>query len=163
MDFKDIKKGDLLMYGYWPGNDISKFTVFRFLSGNELKRELLESMDWGKAYMYMTRGDLVTREATNIQVVDENKAIITYRISDLYQKELGNDEVFEIKILVTPETKLYSGYDYLDPIGEHYTISDLETLNYLQEWVMIRLDQSTIDNEMPIATDVSIGLAEKNY
>lgn len=158
IDFEDIRVGDLLKYGYWPGTDISKFTIYRNLNGDELKRELLEAMDWGKTYMYMTRGDLVTREAVSIEVIDESKAIITYRISDLFQKELGNDEVFEIKILVTPETKLYS-YDYID--GVHYSISDLETLDYLPEWVLIRLDQSTIDDEMPVATDVQIGLAEK--
>lgn len=89
-----------------------------------------------------------------------NKAIITYEISDLYQEELGNSEKFEIQVLVTPETEIYRDSPYA---GEHFKISDLKTIEYVQERVMINLDPSTIEDEIPTASKVDIGWLDENF
>lgn len=124
--------------------------IIRKLSGNELKRELLQALDWGIPRMW--REDIFIREVTNIEFIDDNKAIITYRFADLYQKELGNNEQFEVKFLADENTNIYRE----NLLDKQSKISNLKTEEYNPEWIGIYLEQSTIDDEMPLIKDLDI-------
>ena len=158
LDFKVIKTGDLFMYRHWGGNyDKGQCVIIRRLSGNELKEELIKQLASNAPIISV---EFVYREATNIEVVDDNKAIITYEIADMYQERIGNTEKFKIKVLVTSDTEIYRMESWA---GEHFQISDLETVEYVPSRVTIRLDKNTIKDKMPIATEIDIGWLDEDF
>lgn len=149
IDFSKIKVGDYFRYTTWSRkDDRSRFVIVRKLSGNELKEELIKQLGTNSLLYHV---DFVYREVTNIEVIDKNNAIITYKISDLYQDILGNDESFEIKVLINSDTEIYRTGSW-----EYLKISDLETVEYVPERVIIYLDPSTINDEMPTAKSIDI-------
>ena len=159
LEFKDIKVGDYLMFERVNGGnfDEGQFMVIRNLKGEALKEELLLQMN---PYAERLGVEFVYREAKNVEIVDENNAIITYEFSDMYQFRLGNSEKFEIKVLVNSDTKICrdATWDW-EPIQ----IRDLETIEYEPARVMICLNQATINDEMPVAESVELGFPAEEF
>ena len=47
--------------------------------------------------------------------------------------------------------------------GEHFSINDLNNIEYVPERVMIYLDSSTIGDEIPTAAKVDVGWLDENF
>lgn len=146
------------MYRPWVENwDKGQCVIVRSLNGNELKDELVKQLAGSGPMFYV---DFTYREVKNVEIVDNNNAILTYEISDMYKEEMGNDEKFEIKVLVNEDTIIYRS-DELG--GEHYTIDDLDNIKYVPERVKIYLDSSTTEDEIATASKVDVGWLDEDF
>lgn len=146
------------MYRHWGGNyDKGQCVIIRSLNGNELKQELVRQLGSNTP---MFQVEFTYREAKNIEIVDSNNAIITYEISDLYQEEIGNDEKFEIKVLVNQDTIIYRSDEWA---GDHFSINDLNNIEYVPERVIIYLEPSTVEDEIATASKVDVGWLDEEF
>ena len=167
IDFSKIRKGDYFKtQGYgekrYNGLDTEEFivynklTIVRKLEGNELREELIAHLAASNMARYTN--PFKYRKLKNIEIVNENKAVITFEFADCYQDILGNDEKFEIKAIVNQNTDIcrdsYYGFLYED---NNILFSDLDTVEYIPERVYIVLDKNTLNNEMPTVTQMELG------
>lgn len=163
INFSDIKVGDYI--------DLSKFvyieegqeyySIVKSLKGEDLKKELVKQMSLFVRPPYNTEKPY--RNVKNIEIIDNNKAILTVEISDMYEQIFGNDEKFEIKIIVDENTMIYRTEGEYKYKGEKFSINDLKTVEYYLDRASVQIDENTINDEMPIATIFEIGWLDFQY
>lgn len=118
------------------------FGIASNITGEELRQELLQNLALGEANV---AGTVASPYIKNIDIINNNKAIITVEIQDMYGTELGNTEIFEFKFLLNENTKIDSKGG-----GAH----SIETLNNAaHDIVNIYLDKNTLNNETPLITE----------
>jgi RNA polymerase sigma-70 factor (ECF subfamily) len=166
LDFSKIKVGDyfstinyaILKYSVSDNKSsiYNKLTIIRACSGDELEHELLVQME---SQGIGWNADFVYRELKDIEIIDDNKAIITFEFSDFYQKYLENDESFTKKFIINDATEIYRDWSGID--SETYSISDLNTVKYVPSRVNIMIDENTVDDEMPVVVKLKLGYLDE--
>lgn len=167
IDFSEIKKGDYFKtqgYGVagYKGENIEDFTIYnkltivRKIEGEELREELITHLL--PSDMTKNSNQFKYRKLKNIDIVSENKAIITFEFADEYQDFFEQNEKFEIKAIVNENT--YICRDSLFGVifdDNDILFSNLDTVEYVPENVRIVLDKNTLNDEMPTVTQMELG------
>jgi hypothetical protein len=169
LDFSKIKVGDYFCTTYYAMRKYNifdderslynKLTIIRACSGEELEHELLVQM---KNQGIEWNADFVYRELKDIEIINDNKVIITFEFSDFYQDRLGNDESFTKKFIVNDATEIYRDW-YGIPSDGTYNISDLNTVKYVPSRVNIMIDENTVDDEMPVVVKLNLGYLDEEF
>lgn len=139
IEFKDIKVGDYIDTFSYYNDDI--FGIATNITGETLKKELLESMALGEANI---SGIASCPNIIDIDIQSSEKAILTLEIYDVYREAFKNEESFEIKVLVNSKTKISS------KSGAAHSVETLN--NAAHDIVIIYLDKNTLNDEYPVAT-----------
>ena len=134
--FEDIKENYFI--------DVSfdkKCYIFKNISGEELKKELLISLSLSDEYnMYRTGvGDI-----QKVQQLGNNEALVTFTIYDLITPEnypVSDTQSFEVTFKFTNDTVYHSKGKYT---------YNAETIEYSKDTIMVvRLDDKTLNYQYP--------------
>ena len=101
----------------------------------------------------------LNKKIKSIEVVSENKAIITFNISDYFyfNNIFKNDENFEIKAIIDKNT-IITKFDSKLFKNMELSISDLNDIERIPDSVLINLDKDTLNDENPIVTKIDFDM-----
>lgn len=123
-------------YTYKNSNVI---TILSNITGEELRLELMKNFTLEDP-IYAT----VSPIGTNMDIINDNKAILTITFGDLISDYNVNSDNFEMKVEINSDTVI-KGKVFIEP-----TINDLK--DFSLDIIKIRLDKTTINDEIPKAT-----------
>ena len=140
ISFSDIEEGDYI--------DVSwdlKCYIFKNISGEELKNEILRSLSLADDFDISRTG---VTEIKNVEQLGNNEAIVTFTIVDLvtaeYYPDVNDEEhTFEVKLKVNDNTEYNTNFH---GILMHDASSIFATSFYM---LYIRINPNTLSNEYP--------------
>lgn len=136
INVNDIKVGYYIdTYTYKESKVIS---ILSSIKGEKLKKELIKNFTLEDP-IYLT----VSPVGTNMEIVNENKAILTITFDDLLPDYNNDVEKFEMKIEINSNTVIEckGGINKIEQLGD----VDLDIIK-------IKLDKNIVDNQIPVAT-----------
>lgn len=138
--FSDIEEGDYIDVSW----DLTCY-IFKNISGEELKNEMLKSMSLSDDFDIPRTG---VNEIKNVEQLGNNEAIVTFTIVDLvtaeYYPDVNDEEhTFEVKLKVNNNTKYNTNFN---GILMHDASSIFATASYM---LYIRINPNTLNNEYP--------------
>lgn len=134
INIKDIKVGYYIStFTYKKSKVIS---VLSNIKGEELRKELMKNFTLENA-LYLT----VSPIGTNMEIINENKAILTINFGDLLLDYNTDGGEFEMKVEINSNTiiECKGGINKIERLGE-----------VSLDIIKIKLDKNTIDEELPI-------------
>lgn len=134
---EDIKVGDYLHVE--EDDNVYYISIARNIQGEDLQKELLQNM--AQQNNGIARNTVYFK---NIEILSNDKAILTLTYGDIYCDIFDNEEQFEIKAIVNANTKITSKSNLSNSID---TIE-----NSKNDMIMIDLAPNTIYDENPIIT-----------
>lgn len=140
--FNDIKSGYYIVGDYSDNTHL----IYKDITGEELKKELLISLSLSDD-IKMGRASVL--EIKDVQQLGNNKAIVTFEISDIVRSEYlpdVNDEehIFDVKLKVTNNTKYNTNFHGISAYNAE-TIENAKS----DAMLYLRLNPDTLDNEYP--------------
>lgn len=136
INLDDIKVGYYIdMYTYKTSNVIS---ILSNIKGEELRNELMKNFSLENP-IYMT----ISPSGTNIEIINNDKAILSITFNDLLSDYNVDGGMFETKI----EINLNTVIECKGGINQIEQLKDV-----LLDLIKIKLDKNTIYNEIPVAT-----------
>ena len=136
INIEDIKVDYYIdTYTYEESKVIS---ILSNIQGEELRKELMKNFVLEDP-LYLT----ISPIGTNIEIINNDKAILTLTFDDLLPNYNTDGGKFEMKVEINSNT-------VIECKGGINKIAELE--NVALDIIKIKLDKNTIDNEIPIAT-----------
>lgn len=121
-------------------------TIFKDITGEELKKELLISLSLSDDVNIMRTS---VNEIKDVHQLGNNEAIITFEISDLVTSENfpdvnDSEHTFDVKLKVTNNTKYNSNFHGINA----YNAETIENAKH-DAMLYLRLNPDTLDDEYP--------------
>ena len=136
---KDIKVGYYIDTFSYYNNDV--FGIASNIAGEQLRQEILKNLALNGQNV---SGVVASPGVESIDIINSNKAILKVSVQDIYSEYLKNDEIFEFEFMLNDKTEIKS------KSGLAYSI---DTINHaLHDFVDLRIDQNTINDERPVLT-----------
>lgn len=131
-----------LKTGYYIDNE---GTIFKDITGEELKKELLVSLSLSDDVNIMRTS---VTEIKDVHQLGNNEAIVTFEISDLVSSEdypdvNDSEHTFDVKLKVTNNTKYNTNFYGIST----YNAETIENSKYLM--LYLRLNPDTLNDEYP--------------
>ena len=136
---KDIKVGYYIDTFSYYNNDV--FGIASNIAGEQLRQEIFKNLALNGQNV---SGVVASPGVESIDIINSNKAILKVSVQDIYSEYLKNDEIFEFEFMLNDKTEIKS------KSGLAYSI---DTINHaLHDFVDLRIDQNTINDERPVLT-----------
>lgn len=139
INVSDIKVGNYI--DTYPYTEESKvISILSNIKGEELRKELIRNLSLEYPIDTKTK-TLVTGK--NMNIINNNKAILTLMFKESIVSQNINSEEFEIQVELNSNTTIEckGGYNKIEQLGD-----------VLIDVINVRLDENTINNEIPVAT-----------
>ncbi len=136
MNIEDIKTGYYI--DTYPYKESKVISILSNIKGEKLRKELMKNFAL-EEHLYLT----VSPVGTNMEIINNNKAILTITFDDLLPDYNNEGGKFEMKVEINSNT-------VINCKGGINKIEQLEDVAL--DIIKIKLDKNTIENEIPIAT-----------
>lgn len=132
----DIKVGYYI--DTYPYGESRVISILSNIKGEDLRKELMKNFALEDP-VYLT----VSPMGTNMEIINNDKAILTITFEDLLPDYNTDGGKFEMQIEINSNTVIEckGGFNKIEELGD-----------VLLSIIKIKLDKNTIDNEIPIAT-----------
>ncbi len=143
--FSDIKEGYYIS-DYPDNNSEYTYLIFKDITGEELKKELLVSLSLSDDVNIMRTS---VTEIKDVHQLGNNEAIVTFEISDLVTSENfpdvnDSEHTFDVKLKVTNNTKYNTNFHGISA----YNAETIENAKH-DAMLYLRLNPDTLDDEYP--------------
>ncbi len=139
LNINDIKVGYYIdTFPYELSNVIA---ILSNIKGEELKKELIKNLSLKESYLLKP-----VAEVKELNIINENKAILTINIVDLVE-DYNADSEFEMQIELKSNTVTDWNGRGEELLGDVSKLKDVAL-----DFISVRLDENTINNEIPVAT-----------
>lgn len=143
--FSDIKEGYYIS-DYPDNNSEYTYLIFKDITGEELKKELLVSLSLSDDVNIMRTS---VTEIKDVHQLGNNEAIVTFEISDLVTSENfpdvnDSEHAFDVKLKVTNNTKYNTNFYGISA----YNAETIENAKH-DAMLYLRLNPDTLNDEYP--------------
>ncbi|MFR8104735.1 MAG: hypothetical protein ACLU8F_06685 [Clostridia bacterium] len=139
INVSDIKVGNYI--DTYPYTEESKVIgILSNIKGEELRKELIKNLSLEHPIDSKTQTNV---RGKNMNIINNNKAILTLIFKESVESQNINSEEFEIQVEINSNTTIEckGGYNKIEQLGD-----------VLIDVINVRLDENTIKNEIPVAT-----------
>lgn len=139
---QDIKVGYYIDTFSYYNNDV--FGIASNIKGDELKQEIFKNLTLNGQN---ASGVVASPVVESVDIINSNKAIMKVSVQDIYSEYFGNDESFEFEFMLNDKTEIKS------KSGLAYSIDTIN--NAAHDFVDLRIDKNTINDQYPVLTAFS--------